>query len=103
LFLLLKWTAEWIWGYFSGAPSELVITSASAAAAILLGAYYYRSDSAYNLVNEVAAEVMKVTWPTRKDVKSATIVVVVMTIISASILGLFDFVWMKVTGLIYGG
>ena len=32
----------------------------------------------YDLANEVAAELKKVTWPTAKEVRAATIVVIVM-------------------------
>ena len=42
------------------------------------------------------------TWPTAKEVRTATMVVVVMAIISAVILGLFDAVWSKLTELVYG-
>jgi len=62
----------------------------------------YRSDKYYYLANEVATELKKVTWPTAKEVRTATFVVVVMAIISAVILGLFDFVWSNLTELVYG-
>ena len=54
------------------------------------------------LANEVATELKKVTWPTAKEVRAATIVVIVMALISALILGLFDFVWSNLTELVYG-
>ena len=50
----------------------------------------------------MTAELKKVSWPTGKEVKAATIVVIVMTIISAIILGFFDFIWSNVTQFIYG-
>ena len=103
LFVLTMWTGEWIWGFFSKAPNELYITIGAALLAIVVGIYYYRKESSYNLVNQVALELKKVTWPTEKDVKAATIVVVIMTIISATILGLFDLIWSQLTGMIYGG
>jgi preprotein translocase subunit SecE len=102
LFFLLQWTADWIWGYFTRTPDELYITIFAALTALFVGVYFYKREQTYQLVNEVAAELKKVTWPTSKEVKSATIVVVIMTIISASILGIFDIVWSKVTELIYG-
>ena len=43
----------------------------------------YRSDKYYHLANEVTSELKKVTWPTAKEVRSATIVVIVMAVISA--------------------
>lgn len=102
LFFLLQWTVDWIWGYFTRAPSELFVTSLSAVVALVAGVVLYRHERTYTLINEVTAELKKVTWPTSKEVKAATIVVVIMTIISASVLGFFDLVWSKVTELIYG-
>jgi preprotein translocase subunit SecE len=102
LFYVLQWSVDWIWGYFGTPPSETRISLVSAAIATLLGVVMYRSDKYYHLANEVASELKKVTWPTAKEVRSATFVVIVMAIISAVILGLFDFVWSNVTELVYG-
>ena len=102
LFYVLQWTIDWIWGYFGAPPSETTLSLASALIATVVGIVMYRSDKYYNLANEVASELKKVTWPTAKEVRSATMVVIVMAIISAIILGLFDFVWSNVTELVYG-
>jgi len=102
LFYLLKWTTDWIWGYFTRAPNEFLVTAGSAVAALIIGISFYRHERTNTLVNEVTAELKKVSWPTAKEVKAATIVVIVMTIISAIILGLFDMVWSNVTQFIYG-
>jgi len=101
-FYLLKWTTDWIWGYFTRAPSELYVTVVSAVVALIVGISLYRHERTYSLVNEVCAELTKVSWPNGKEVKAATLVVIVMTIISALILGFFDFVWSNVTKFIYG-
>ena len=71
--------------------------------AVLAGTILYRSDRIYGLANEVAQELKKVTWPTAKEVRSATLVVIVMAVVSAIILGIFDFVWSNLTELVYGG
>jgi preprotein translocase subunit SecE len=108
MFYLLQWTIDWIWGYFSwwpmkAAPSELALSVGSGAITLITGAIMYRSDRIYTLANEVAGELKKVTWPTAKEVRAATIVVIVMAIISAIILGLvFDLVWSNLTELVYG-
>ena len=102
LFYILQWTADWIWGYFVKFPNELYITIGSAIAALVTGIVMYRHERVYALANEVAAELKKVAWPGPKDVRQATIVVIIMTIISASILGFFDYVWANVTQFIYG-
>jgi len=101
-FYVLQWSIDWVWGYFGTPPSEFRITMFAAAIATLAGVIMYRSDKYYYLANEVASELKKVTWPTAKEVRTATMVVVVMAIVSALILGLFDFVWSNLTELVYG-
>lgn len=102
LFYLLKWTTDWIWGYFTRAPNDFYVTAGSAVVALIVGIALYRHERTNTLVNEVTAELKKVSWPTAKEVKAATLVVIVMTIVSALILGFFDFIWSKVTMVIYG-
>jgi preprotein translocase subunit SecE len=103
LFYLLQWSIDWIWGYFGTAPSESKLSLVAAIGATVAGIVLYRNDRLYHLANEVTSELKKVTWPTAKEVRAATLVVIVMAIISAIILGAFDFVWSNVTELIYGG
>ncbi len=102
LFYLLQWTADWIWGFFTRTPNEFLITMGAAIVALVVGLVLYRHERVYTLANEVASELKKVAWPDSKEVKASTVVVIVMTIISASILGAFDFVWGAVTKFIYG-
>jgi preprotein translocase subunit SecE len=102
IFYLLQWTIDWVWGYFATPPSEFKISILSGVVAVVTGVITYRNDRVYSLANEVAGELKKVTWPTAKEVRTATIVVLVMSIISAIILGLFDLVWSNLTELVYG-
>ena len=102
LFYMLQWGIDWVWGYFGSPPSEFKITLFAAGAAVIVGVSMYRSDRIYGLANEVASELKKVTWPTAKEVRTATLVVIVMAIVSAVILGIFDFVWSNLTELVYG-
>lgn len=104
LFYVLQWTTDWVWGYFSPEtiPSEFKIMMISAGIALVTSIVMYRSDKYYGLANEVAGELKKVTWPSPKEVRAATLVVIVMAIISAIILGLFDLVWSNLTELVYG-
>ena len=103
LFYLLQWSIDWIWGYLATAPSESKISVVAAIGAAVAGIVLYRNDRIYHLANEVSSELKKVTWPTAKEVRTATLTVIVMAIISALILGLFDLVWTNVTELVYGG
>lgn len=102
-FYLLQWTTDWVWGYFGTPPSELTLSITAGVVAVAATILLYRNDRAYTFANEVASELKKVTWPTAKEVRAATIVVIVMAIISAIILALFDFVWSRLTDLVYGG
>jgi len=105
LFYVLQWSIDWVWGYFDAEsmPSEFKITLLSALIAVVAGVVMYRNDKYYGLANEVAGELKKVTWPTAKEVRAATIVVIVMAIIAAVILGVFDMIWSNLTELVYGG
>ena len=70
-----------------------------AAVAIAIG--LRRNERIHDYAMEVGQELSKVTWPTWKDTKRATIVVIVTTLIIASILGLLDLVWGAVSRLFY--
>lgn len=103
LFYLLQWSIDWVWGYFGTSPSEFKMSLVAAIGAIVVGITLYRNDRVYHLANEVTSELKKVTWPTAKEVRAATVVVVVMAVTSAVILFLFDLVWSGLTDLVYGG
>ena len=102
LFYLLQWSIDWIWGYFGTSPSEFRMSLVAAIATIVVGVSLYRNDRIYHLANEVSSELKKVTWPTAKEVRAATLVVIVMAVTSAVILFLFDLVWSGLTDLVYG-
>jgi len=102
LFYLLQWTTEWIWSAFGTPPSEFKLSLLAGAVTAVTGIALYRNDRVYTLANEVASELKKVTWPTAKEIRTATMVVLVMSIISAIILGVFDFAWSNLTELVYG-
>lgn len=102
LFYLCKWSIDWLWGYFATPPGELWMTLASVAITLTAGVILYRHDRVYTLANEVASELSKVTWPNAKEVRAATIVVLVMSIIAAIVLFAFDFTWSNLTELVYG-
>ncbi len=102
LFYLLQWSIDWVWGYFGTSPSEFKMSLVAAIGAIVVGITLYRNDRVYHLANEVSSELKKVTWPTAKEVRAATVVVIVMAVTSAVILFLFDLVWSGLTDLVYG-
>jgi len=102
LFYLLQWSIDWVWGYVSTPPGDFQMSLMAAVAAVVIGVTAYRNDRVYHLANEVATELKKVTWPTAKEVRTATLVVIVMAVISAVVLFLFDLAWSSLTDLIYG-
>jgi preprotein translocase SecE subunit len=102
LFYLLQWSIDWVWGYFGTSPSEFKMSLMAAVGAVVSGIVLYRNDRVYHLANEVSSELKKVTWPTAKEVRSATSVVIIMAVTSAIILFLFDLVWSGLTDLVYG-
>ncbi len=50
---------------------------------------------------EIAGELKKVTWPSLRETRAATVAVVVATAIAAVILGAFDYLWSWLSGKIY--
>jgi preprotein translocase subunit SecE len=78
------------------------MTMMAAAGAFVAGVVLYRNDRVYHLANEVAGELKKVTWPTAKEVRASTTVVIVMSVVAAVILFTFDFAWSNLTELVYG-
>lgn len=60
-----------------------------------------KHSQTFSFSEQVVAELRKVTWPDRKETQTATVVVIITTLIIAAILGVFDLVWAKITGLIY--
>jgi preprotein translocase subunit SecE len=50
---------------------------------------------------EVALELRRVTWPTLRETRAATIAVIAASAIAAVILGLFDMVWSWLSAQIY--
>jgi preprotein translocase subunit SecE len=101
-FYLSQWTIDWIWGYFVTQPDELIVTVIGGLVSLLLAITLYKNARIYQLATEVASELGKVTWPTAKEVRAATIVVLVMAVLAAAILGLFDLVWSQLTEVVYG-
>jgi preprotein translocase subunit SecE len=65
--------------------------------------YYWYRTRARQLAEEVAAEMSKVTWPSRTEVTNGTVVVIVTTLVSTVFFALMDKFWGFVTNLVYGG
>ena len=62
----------------------------------------YRKETVRTWANEVAAELSKVTWPTREAVLNGTVVVVVASAIATVYVTILDRIWSFLTTLVYG-
>ncbi|MGB5811563.1 MAG: preprotein translocase subunit SecE [Polyangiales bacterium] len=82
-------------------PNATAISVGAGLVALIAGVIAYRSDKVHTFVTEVCVELSKVTWPTRGETWSQTIVVLIVSVIAAVILGVFDTVWSQITDLIY--
>ena len=82
-------------------PNDTIIAVGAGLVALIAAVVSYRSKKVHTFVVEVCVELSKVTWPTRKETWSQTIVVIIVSIIAAVILGVFDAVWAQITDFIY--
>ena len=74
---------------------DLIIRGASVVMGALMFLFLYRSDRINQYMNEVVVELSRVTWPTAKDTYKATIVVIIMVLISGMFLGGMDALWTR--------
>ena len=74
---------------------ELILRVVSVAVGAILFIGLYRNTRSNQFMNEVVVELSRVTWPTQKDTASATMIVVVMVVISGIVLGFLDYLWVR--------
>ncbi|MBK8170404.1 MAG: preprotein translocase subunit SecE [Sandaracinaceae bacterium] len=98
---IINKTGVLVWNQFGEPNTSIVI-----GAAIVLGAFgaflLYRNEKVNRLAHEVGTELSKVSWPTRAETSTSTVVVIVFSVVAAIAMGVFDSVWSAVTDLIYG-
>jgi preprotein translocase subunit SecE len=99
-FFLSDKLINYVWNFFQE-PDGTLVTGISAIVGILTGYLLYRHPKVKPLADEVAGELSKVTWPSRRETWYSTVVVIVTSIIAATYLGLFDTLWSAFTDLIY--
>jgi preprotein translocase subunit SecE len=86
-----------------GEPRDEIIMPLAGAVGAGAALYYWYRTRARQLAEEVAAEMSKVTWPSRTEVTNGTVVVIVTTVVSTVFFALMDKFWGFVTNLVYGG
>lgn len=93
-----------LWDYYPqvGRPQSLVANSIGIGIALLGTVLAWRRREWFDFTKEVVVEVAQVTWPTRAEIRAATIVVIVMTLICSVLLFGMDQVWSNATDLLYG-
>jgi len=110
IFLLFFWLLDHLFANIGAFASEkmntadmdpTLITAISVVVSLLLAFFMFRNKNINKFSYEVAHELEHVTWPSRKETWSNTLVVMFVSAISAVILGVFDAVWSAVTDLIY--
>jgi preprotein translocase subunit SecE len=77
-------------------------TAIGAIIAIVLVIRTYRKASVRAWADEVATELAKVKWPSRKEVSNSTVVVIAASAVATIYLALLDRLWSFVTDLFYG-
>jgi preprotein translocase subunit SecE len=96
VFSYARWSDVAIFGEDWTLSTVLGFAIAAVAAIVL-----WRTPNVQTTALDIAGELKKVTWPTFRETRAATVAVVIATFIAAIILGVFDYVWAKVSSLIY--
>jgi preprotein translocase SecE subunit len=97
-YLLVK-VGDWAWSYFAK-PQQLLLNAGALVVALVATLAAYKSERVFAAAYDVTRELEKVTWPTRKEIRVATIVVIVTVAVAAVILWAFDFVWGSLANLL---
>ncbi|MBK8481934.1 MAG: preprotein translocase subunit SecE [Proteobacteria bacterium] len=100
LAFVLAQTIDWIWGLFAR-PVDIVVILGGGLIAGAITVHQWRKAETFERANEVVGELSKVTWPTGKETKAATLVVLVTAVVASLVLSLFDVIWSWATALIY--
>jgi preprotein translocase subunit SecE len=78
-----------------------VSTAIGFALAALVAVVVWRIPRTQSVSLEVALELKRVTWPSLRETRAATVAVVVASFIASIILGVFDFIWGRLSAMVY--
>jgi len=84
-----------------GEPQDEILFPIAGLIGVAIAVYYWRKPEARQYANEVAEELSKVTWPSRKEVTNSTTVVVLTTLFATVFFALMDRFWGFITDKIY--
>jgi len=96
VFTYTRWNDPAVFGEDWTLTTVLGFAIAIVAAVVAWRASRTQTDSL-----EIAGELKKVTWPSLRETRAATVAVVIATFVAAVILGVFDYVWAKLSSLVY--
>ena len=100
----LQWT--WVQLGWNDPPllsRELRLTTGLAyGVGAIAAAVVLKHPTTHQLALEIVEELSRVTWPSREETGSATVVVIVTVLIAAVYLGVFDAVWLWLTDWFLG-
>ena len=90
------------WNDFPVFGEDWPITAVSGFVVAMVAAFVaWRTPRIRTLSLEVTSELKKVTWPSLRETRAATIAVIAATFVAALILGAFDYVWAWLSARIY--
>jgi preprotein translocase subunit SecE len=69
--------------------------------AVAIAVVVWRVPKTQRVSMEIALELRRVTWPSLRETRAATIAVIVASFVSAIILGVFDLVWSWLSSKVY--
>lgn len=94
---LAAWKPEQI-----GEPRDELVYIAAAIVGVGVALHYWRRKDARQYATEVAEELSKVTWPSKKEVQNSTFIVVLTTLFATVFFALMDQFWRFITDKVYG-
>ena len=97
----LAWYRLGQWKPELGEPRDEVVYVVAGLIGVGVALYYWRKPESRQYANEVAEELSKVTWPSRKEVTGSTTVVLFYTLFATVFFALMDQFWKYVTDKIY--
>jgi preprotein translocase subunit SecE len=97
-FLLTK-AGDWVWSLFAK-PDDLIVNCGAVAIAGIATWLAYRNERVFAAAYDVASELEKVSWPSRRETYAATLVVIVTVTIASIITWGFDVTWGYLANLV---
>lgn len=90
--------------YFGNEPAVLRIVGLLIAAGLAAAVVFQTTAGrqAWGFIGDARSEVRKIVWPTRKETTQTTIMVMVMTVLIAAILWMFDSILTWIVKMVMG-